>query len=83
MTPPSRHWRRSAPNASARQADAPVKIAELSKTSSWDRGNVIERSGFALMPGEKTADSDVARACAESLSSRDHAQDLSGLEFQS
>jgi alpha/beta superfamily hydrolase len=50
------------------QADAPAKIAELTKTSSWDRGNVIERSGFALMPGEKSADSDVARACAESLS---------------
>ena len=32
------------------------------------RGNVIERSGFALMPGEKSADSDVARACAETLS---------------
>jgi hypothetical protein len=50
------------------QADAPAKLVELTKTSSWDRGNVIERSGFALMPGEKSADSDVARACAESLS---------------
>jgi len=49
------------------QADAPVKLAELTKTSSWERGNVIEKSGFALMPGSKTADSDVARACAESL----------------
>ena len=50
------------------QADAPAKLAELTKASSWDRGNVIERSGFALMPGEKSADSDVARACAETLS---------------
>ena len=49
------------------QPDAPAKLVELTKTSSWDRGNVIERSGFALMPGEKSADSDVARACAESL----------------
>lgn len=49
------------------QGDAAVKIGELSKVSSWDRGNVIEKSGFALMPGSKTADSDVARACAESL----------------
>ena len=49
------------------QADAPVKLAELTKTSSWERGTVIEKSGFALMPGKKTADSDVARACAESL----------------
>jgi hypothetical protein len=49
------------------QGDAPAKLAELTKTSSWDRGSVIERSGFAVMPGSKTADSDVARACAESL----------------
>ena len=38
------------------QADAPAKLAELTKTSSWDRGSFIERSGFALMPGEKSAD---------------------------
>ena len=49
------------------QADAPGKLVELGKVSSWDRGNFIEKSGFALMPGNKTADSDVARACAESL----------------
>jgi hypothetical protein len=50
------------------QGDAAVKLGELSKVSSWDRGGFIERSGFALMPGGKTADSDVARACAEILS---------------
>ena len=49
------------------QGDAAVKIGELSKVSTWDRGGFIERSGFAVMPGSKTADSDVARACAESL----------------
>lgn len=49
------------------QGDATVKIGELSKISSWDRGGFIERSGFAVMPGSKTADSNVARACAESL----------------
>jgi hypothetical protein len=49
------------------QTDAAGKLVELSKTSSWDRGNFIEKSGFALMPGSKTTDSDVARACAESL----------------
>jgi hypothetical protein len=49
------------------QGDATVKIGELSKVSTWDRGSFIERSGFAVMPGSKTADSDVARACAESL----------------
>jgi hypothetical protein len=50
------------------QGDAAIKLVELGKTSTWDRGGFIERSGFALMPGNKTADSDVARACAESLS---------------
>jgi alpha/beta superfamily hydrolase len=49
------------------QGDAPAKIAELAKESSWQRGNVIEKSGYALMPGSKTTDSDVARACAEML----------------
>ena len=49
------------------QGDGPAKIAELAKASSWERGSVVEKSGFALMPGEKTTDSDVARACAEIL----------------
>jgi alpha/beta superfamily hydrolase len=50
------------------QGDSAVKIAELAKSSSWDRGTVVEKSGFATMPGSKTSDTDVARACAEILS---------------
>jgi hypothetical protein len=49
------------------QGDAAAKLTELAKASTWERGGVIERSGFAMMPGSKTADSDVARACAEIL----------------
>ena len=49
------------------QGDVAAKIVELVKASSWDRGNVVERSGFATMPGSKSAESDVARACAEIL----------------
>ena len=49
------------------QGDAAAKIGELGKVSSRDRGGYIERSGFAVMPGSKTADSDVAGACAETL----------------
>jgi hypothetical protein len=49
------------------QGDAPAQIAALAKSSSWERGTIIEKSGFALMPGSKTTDSDVARACAEML----------------
>jgi hypothetical protein len=51
----------------SRQPDAATKITELSKASTWDRSNVIAKSGFATMPGAKEADSDVARACAEIL----------------
>lgn len=50
------------------QGDAAAKLGELVKTSSWERGSVIERSGFAQMPGSNKPDSDVARACAETLS---------------
>jgi len=49
------------------QSDAVVRTADLTKTSSWERGTMVEKSGFATMPGSKTADSDVARACAEIL----------------
>jgi hypothetical protein len=51
------------------QGDAPAKIAELAKASSWERGGLVEKSGYALMPGSKTTDTDVARACAEILAS--------------
>ena len=49
------------------QPDAVVKADALMKTSNWERGKLVESSGFATMPGSKTADSDVARACAEVL----------------
>lgn len=49
------------------QADGPAKLADLAKASSWERSGMVERSGYALMPGSKTSNSDVARACAEML----------------
>jgi hypothetical protein len=49
------------------QADASTKLGELAKASTWERGGLIEKSGFAMMPGSKGADTDVARACAEIL----------------
>jgi hypothetical protein len=49
------------------QSDAVVRTADLAKISTWERGSIIEKSGYATMPGSKTADSDVARACAEIL----------------
>ena len=44
-----------------------MKTDALVKNSSWERGNMVEKSGYATMPGSKTSDSDVARACAEIL----------------
>ena len=49
------------------QADVTAKTAELVKVSTWERGTMMEKSGFATMPGSKTADPNVARACAEIL----------------
>jgi hypothetical protein len=49
------------------QGDAPAQIAALAKASSWERGTLVEKSGYAVMPGSKTTDTDVARACAEML----------------
>lgn len=47
------------------QDGATAKIAELAKASTWERSNVVEKSGFAVMPGSKSSDSDIARACAD------------------
>jgi len=49
------------------QSDATIRTADLVKASGWERGSIIEKSGYATMPGSTMADSDVARACAEIL----------------
>jgi hypothetical protein len=49
------------------QADVSAKLVELKKASSWEQGSFIEKGGWATMPGSTTADSAVARACAEIL----------------
>ncbi len=49
------------------QGDAPARIAELAKASTWERNKALEKSGFASLPGSKTGDSDIARACVELL----------------
>jgi hypothetical protein len=51
------------------QADAPAKLVELNKVSSWNRRSVIEKGGWATMPGSDTPNSAVARVCAEKLGS--------------
>ena len=67
--PSWRRWRRFCAERFRTPSDAPAKITELAKASSWERGSVVEKSGFALMPGSMTADTDVTRACADILAS--------------
>jgi hypothetical protein len=50
-----------------RQADASAKLVEFNKVPSWDRRSVIEKGGWATMPGNDGPNSAVATACAERL----------------
>jgi hypothetical protein len=52
-----------------RSADATTNLAELKKTSSWQQATFVEKGGWAVMPGSKSADSGVPQACANMLSS--------------
>ena len=49
------------------QADGTAKIAEMAKASSWERSSMVEKSGFAMLPGGTSSDSDLARACTDLL----------------
>jgi hypothetical protein len=49
------------------QVDAPAKLAEFNKASPWDRRLIIERGGWATVPGTDTPNSAVATACAQRL----------------
>jgi hypothetical protein len=51
------------------QADAPAKLVEFNKVSSWNRRSVIEKGGWATMPGTDTPNPAVASACGERLGS--------------
>jgi hypothetical protein len=53
------------------QADASAKLLEFDKvSSSWDRRAIIEKGGWAKMPGSDTPNSAVVSACAEQLMGR-------------
>ncbi len=43
------------------------KLKELKEEDSWKRDDYVEKQGWATMPGEKEADSKVAKKCAELL----------------
>jgi hypothetical protein len=49
------------------QTDSAAKLVALNKvSSSWDRRALIEKGGWATMPGSNAPNSAVASACAES-----------------
>ena len=43
------------------------KLKELKEESSWKKSDYVEKQGWATMPGEKEADSKVAKKCADLL----------------
>ena len=43
------------------------KLKELKETTSYQRGDYVEKQGWATMPGEKEPDSKVADKCAEQI----------------
>ena len=43
------------------------KLEKFKETRAWERGDYVEKQGWATMPGEKEADSKVAGKCAELL----------------
>ena len=48
-------------------ADAPAQLVKLKATSSWQRDSFIDKGGWSILPGKKTAYQGVAEECAKSL----------------
>jgi hypothetical protein len=49
------------------QADSAAKLIEFKKAASWDQRSLIEKGGWATIPGTEKINSAVANACAEKL----------------
>ena len=49
------------------ESEKDQKLKELKGSKSWERDDYVEKQGWATMPGEKEADSNVAGKCAELL----------------
>ena len=52
-----------------RSAESAANLTELKKVSSYQQGSFIEKGGWATLPGSERANSSVAEACANMLSS--------------
>ena len=53
---------------SKRDPQLAERLAILKTTSSWNRGDVVMKNGWATMPGTTDPDRQVANACANKLS---------------
>jgi hypothetical protein len=49
------------------QAEQTSHLAALEKEPSWDRGDYVEKQGWATMPGGKAPNDAVAEACTSEL----------------
>jgi hypothetical protein len=52
---------------SAPQNEQSTHLAALEKEPSWDRGDYVEKHGWATMPGSKAANDAVAETCTSEL----------------
>ena len=50
-----------------KQADAPKQLTGLKEIESWRQREVVEKGGWATMPGSTAPADGVASACAEAL----------------
>jgi hypothetical protein len=53
---------------SKRDPQLAERVAALKSASSWNRGDIVVKNGWATMPGATEANSQVARDCAEKVS---------------
>ena len=49
------------------QPDAAARLIALKKASSWDQRSLVEKGGWATMPGTSSPNLELAAACAEKL----------------
>jgi hypothetical protein len=49
------------------QSDSTAKLIEFKKASSWDQRSLVEKVGWAKMPGVETTNSAVVSVCAEKI----------------
>ena len=47
--------------------DRVVQLNELKKMETWQRADYVKKQGWAIMPGEKESDYNVAKECARLL----------------